>query len=207
MNDRTPTYGTIPGRTCEICFVYIQGEGPPRCEMHLQDKAEHEAWENFMAVIRNPEVRLEAAQKLVPDIIAWLRRKPEGEITLQRRGLLAMLLDAMSPDAAELEQLREWKAGATGASILLYAPRVGPHTEEAFVAHRDRYMQGSEEYRIGADLIGEAQKAFKKRLESAADQKKLENYQQLVQRLRKLTSSRATLTEELVDSLLENDDE
>lgn len=29
------TCGSSSGRTCEVCRVYVQGEGPPRCEMHV----------------------------------------------------------------------------------------------------------------------------------------------------------------------------
>lgn len=85
----------------------------------------------------------------------------------------------------ELHQLREWKAGAIGACILLYPPGVGPHTEAAYVAHRDRYTHGSEEYRLAADLIAEAQAAFKERIHRASEQ-----FQQAMVRLRQAAADR-----------------
>ncbi len=56
----------------------------------------------------------------------------------------------------ELTQLRDWKEGATGAATIAYPPRTGPHTEEAYCAHKDHYETGSEDYRVGADVVAAA---------------------------------------------------
>lgn len=58
-----------------------------------------------------------------------------------------------------LQALEDWKAGATGAATITYPPRVGPHTEEAYCAHKAAYERGSENYRIGADVIAAAVQA------------------------------------------------
>lgn len=63
---------------------------------------------------------------------------------------------AFAKVGALLFELEEWKAGATGAATIAYPPRIGPHTEEAFAAHRERYAAGSECYRVGADVVAAA---------------------------------------------------
>lgn len=47
----------------------------------------------------------------------------------------------------ELEELRDWKAGATGALVCST-----PCTEDEFLAHRAAY-EASPHYREGADLV------------------------------------------------------
>lgn len=66
----------------------------------------------------------------------------------------------------EVEMLRDWKAGATGAATIMYPPRTGPHTEEAYCAHKAAYERGTEEYRNGADVIGAAYLAAKDKWEA-----------------------------------------
>lgn len=62
---------------------------------------------------------------------------------------------------SERHSLRDWKAGATGAATISYPPRVGPHTEDAYCAHKSAYEGGSEDYRIGADVVAAAVLAAK----------------------------------------------
>lgn len=57
---------------------------------------------------------------------------------------------------AELTKLQEWAAGVNGAAVIAYPAGVGPHTREAFLAHRDAYHGGSEDYRVGADVVSAA---------------------------------------------------
>lgn len=57
--------------------------------------------------------------------------------------------------------LKDWQAGANGAATIAYPPRVGPHTEAAYCAHRAEYTGGSEGYRVGADMVAAAVLAAK----------------------------------------------
>jgi hypothetical protein len=80
---------------------------------------------------------------------------------------VAMLMVAHAERrVAALEELANWKAGATGAATIAYPPRTGPHTEEAYCAHRDAYGRGPEGYRLGADVVSAAVLAVRERLES-----------------------------------------
>lgn len=82
-------------------------------------------------------------------------------------------LDALLADGSawqrEAEELREWQAGATGAATIAHPVRVGPHTEEAYCAHRSRYMSGSEPYRVGADVVSAAMLAATDALKAERD--------------------------------------
>jgi hypothetical protein len=50
-------------------------------------------WE-VLKVLRDPEIRLEAEGPAIETVIAWLRKKPKGDITVKRSSLLAMILGA-----------------------------------------------------------------------------------------------------------------
>lgn len=65
----------------------------------------------------------------------------------------------------EIAQLRQWKAGAIGSATLMHPIRTGPHTLEAYQAHHAAYTGGSEEYRLGADVVAAGHMAGAKRLE------------------------------------------
>lgn len=80
-------------------------------------------------------------------------------------------LETMSEDLREqLTKEREWAAGAQGALMLFYPPKCGPHTTEAFVAHRERYLAGSfqesDPYCAAADEVALAWKARSAKLQS-----------------------------------------
>jgi len=57
---------------------------------------------------------------------------------------------------AEAAQLRDWKAGATGAATISHPPHAATHTEHAYCDHRASYLSGSEDYRLGADTVASA---------------------------------------------------
>ena len=63
----------------------------------------------------------------------------------------------------ENQRLQEWIDGATAASYICWPANTGPHTEEVFCTHKERYLSGSEEYRQGADLVSAAALQVRKR--------------------------------------------
>jgi len=63
----------------------------------------------------------------------------------------------------EIKKLKDWKAGAMGAAIIMYPPNEGPHTFAAYREHAIKYHQGSDDYREGADFISDAALAVKKK--------------------------------------------
>lgn len=64
----------------------------------------------------------------------------------------------------EAEALREWRAGVEGALTICYPPRVGPHTEGAYITHAQRYHHPAmEEYRQGADVVAAAVEVAKRK--------------------------------------------
>jgi len=80
------------------------------------------------------------------------------------RGLLAVVQDLqLATDSrtrrsaedglAALEEQQEWIAGATGAATIAHPVGTGPHSEDAFLEHDQRYRTGSEAYRVGADVV------------------------------------------------------
>ena len=92
-----------------------------------------------------------------PDADLWRRLQamtgigelPDTVPMLSRESIVALLEGLM-------RQLADWQAGAIGAATIVYTPRVGPHTDEAYHAHRARYTGGSEAYREGADMVAAA---------------------------------------------------
>lgn len=64
----------------------------------------------------------------------------------------------------ELDALREWRVGVEGALTICYPPRVGPHTEGAYITHAQRYHHPAmEEYRQGADVVAAAVEVAKRK--------------------------------------------
>ena len=82
---------------------------------------------------------------------------------------IALTRDGLFGQLAELEtevcQLRAWKAGATGAATIMHPVRTGPHTEQAYCAHRSAYETAEESYRTRADVVSAAGLATKGKLE------------------------------------------
>ena len=97
-------------------------------------------------------------QKQDQDTITRLR-KERNEINDDRHEQINQLLEARETLAeanAKIHDLEEWIAGAKGGVMLMYPPRVGPHTEEAYCAHKSRYMASAAaltSYAEGADCV------------------------------------------------------
>ncbi len=52
-------------------------------------------------------------------------------------------------------ELEEWKAGVESATAIARAPNKDGHIESIYLSHKSRYLSGTEEYRSGADAVGE----------------------------------------------------
>jgi hypothetical protein len=61
----------------------------------------------------------------------------------------------------QVDDLKDWQAGATGAATIMHPVRTGPHTEAAYCAHKASYEGGPEAYRVGADVVGAGHMAAK----------------------------------------------
>lgn len=78
---------------------------------------------------------------------------------------------------ADLHAAKAWIDGAKATAIVAHRPQTGDHTEEAFVAHRNRYMRSAAmngPYAEGTDCVAEAvmdrERVVRERLEAELHQ-------------------------------------
>jgi len=98
-----------------------------------------------------------------PDADLWRRLQSLAGIELPREEPPIARVIVIGLLERAVQQLEDWQAGATGAATITCPVRVGPHTEEAYQAHRSTYMDESEEYRLGADTVAAAVQSIEKK--------------------------------------------